>query len=68
MAGDVADDVHDFGDAGLGPALVDDGEVGAERCATARARATPPTSGETIISVAGLVVARWMSRVMTGAA
>src|SRR5690606_19097110 len=28
--GDVADDVHDLGDIGLGPPLVDDGEVGVE--------------------------------------
>ena len=49
-ADDVADDVHHLGHAGALAALVDDGEVAVQPGGDqARARTTPPTSGETII-------------------
>ena len=43
----VADEVHDLGDVRALAALVDDGEARVRRFEYARARSTPPASGET---------------------
>ena len=63
---DVADDVHDLGDAGALAPLVDDGEIAAQALGDQRARKTPPMSGETI-SRSPELKRRWMSLVNSGA-
>jgi hypothetical protein len=41
--------VHDLGDIGFHAALVDNRKIGIELLGVARARSTPPASGETTI-------------------
>ncbi len=67
LAGNRADDVHDFGFAGTLTAFVDDGELRVEALGQrARPRTTPPISGDTTTTLPSCLYFAFTSRAITG--